>query len=149
MWQTMEQQGVFEQTTVTTGLAERATWDFYGPAASEIAFLNHYFPGGSDNDPNTFMVDNYDADLFSPDGFAAAQMIVRAIEEAGPDDVAGMIAALEGWSFDGPKGPMTIRASDHALLQPMYAVQLVETDGGMEAELVDTLSPEATAPPEG
>ncbi len=36
-------------------------------------------------------------DLFHPDGFAAAQMVVRAAQES-PDDVDGMVTALEGWS---------------------------------------------------
>lgn len=149
MWQTMEQQGVFEQTTVTTGLAERATWDFYGPAASEIDFLNHYFPGAPDNEANDYLVENASsADLFTVDGFNAAMMIVQAISEAGPDDIDGMIGALEGWTFEGPKGEMTIRASDHALLQPMFAVRLVEEDGGFDAELLNTLSPDEVAPPE-
>ena len=35
-----------------------------------------------------------------------------------------MVTALEGWSFDGVKGKMTIRADDHALLQPMFQAKL-------------------------
>src|SRR2546421_10693010 len=31
MWSALQQQGVFSGTTVTTGLAERATWQSYGP----------------------------------------------------------------------------------------------------------------------
>ena len=141
---------VFEQTTVTTGLAERATWDFYGPAASEIDFLNHYFPGAPNNAANDFLIENASsADLFTVDGFNAAMMIVQAISEAGsPDDIDGMIAALEGWTFEGPKGEMTIRASDHALLQPMFAVRLVDEGAGFDAELLNTLAPDEVAPPE-
>ena len=51
-------------------------------------------------------------DLFSPDGFNAAQMIVRAVGQGG-DDVEKMIEALAGWSFDGVKGHNTIRKEDH------------------------------------
>ena len=40
-----------------------------------------------------------------------------------------MISSLEGWSFTGPKGQQTIRASDHAMLQPMFQVKLVENGG--------------------
>ena len=64
-------------------------------------------------------------DLFTPDGFVAGQMIVRALRTALGDDVDRMISALEGWSFVGPKGQQTIRAADHAMLQPMFQVQLV------------------------
>ena len=40
-----------------------------------------------------------------------------------------MISALEGWSFTGPKGQQTIRASDHAMLQPMFQVKLTQKNG--------------------
>ena len=48
-------------------------------------------------------------DIFTPDGFVAAQMIVRAVGKADGDDVDKMITALEGWQFVAPKGPQRIR----------------------------------------
>ena len=63
-------------------------------------------------------------DLFTPDGFVAAQMIVRAVGKADGDDVGKMITALEGCQFLAPKGLQRIRAEDHAMLQPMFQVQL-------------------------
>src|SRR4029079_9435081 len=44
MWRALDQQGVLSSTTVTTGLAERATWGSYGDpsTASKIKFLSHY-----------------------------------------------------------------------------------------------------------
>ncbi len=150
MWQALNQQNVFDTAPVATGLGDKVTWPFYGEAATGLSFLNHYFEGAPDNEVNDFMVENADVvDLFTPDGFVAAQMIVRALSEADADDVPGMIAALEGWEFEAPKGTQTIRASDHAMLQPMFTVRLVEADGGeYEAELIDTLAPEDTAPEE-
>ena len=53
-------------------------------------------------------------------------MIVRAVQEGG-DDVDKMVTALEGWSFDGVKGKLTVRAEDHALLQPMFQAKLSGT----------------------
>ena len=41
-----------------------------------------------------------------------------------------MISALEGWSFVGPKGQQSIRASDHAMIQPMFQVKLVQAANG-------------------
>lgn len=146
MWQALEQQGVPEQVTVTTGLAEQAVWDVY---ATGVEFLAHYFADAPDSPVNDAMVASVEqADLFTPDGFVAAQMIVRALSEAGPDDVDGMIAALEGWTFDAPKGSQTIRAGDHAMLQPMFTAQLTGEEGARQAELLDTLEPDAVAPPE-
>lgn len=150
MWQALNQQNVFDAAPVATGLGDKVTWPFYGDAATGLSFLNHYFEGAPDNEVNDYLVENAEVvDLFTPDGFVAAQMIVRAVSEGSPDDVASMISALEGWTFDAPKGTQTIRESDHAMLQPMFIVRLVEAgEGEYEAELVDALDPEATAPPE-
>ena len=54
-----------------------------------------------------------------------AQMIARAVGKADGTDVNKMISALEGWQFLAPKGIQRIRPQDHAMLQPMFQVQLV------------------------
>jgi branched-chain amino acid transport system substrate-binding protein len=35
-----------------------------------------------------------------------------------------MVGALEGYRFDSVKGQLTVRAEDHALLQPMFQAKL-------------------------
>lgn len=152
MWQAMSQQGVLDAIPVVTGLGDAATFGAYGEASEKISFLNHYFAGGPDNEVNAAMIERVEADggtpdLFTPDGFTAALMLVQAVRE-GAGDVDAMIAALEGYSFDGPKGPTTVRASDHALLQEMYQVKLVAADGALVPELVDTAPADAVAPAE-
>lgn len=152
MWQAMEQQGVFDVAPIATGLGDIATYGAYGPQSGQISFLNHYFEGAADNAENTAMIEyleanGHEADLFSPDGFNAALMIVRAISEGGGDDVDAMIASLEGWTFDGPKGEMTIRAEDHAVIQPMFQVRLVEDGAGWKPELIDVVDATTVAPP--
>lgn len=154
MWTTLAQQGVFDSTTVMTGLAERASFDDFGPAATQIDFLSHYFAEASDTDANQHLVetleaDGVTADIFHNDGFVAAQMVVQAVAEGGGDDVDAMIGALEGWTFTGPKGEMTIRAEDHALIQPMFQAELVEESGSIVPRLVETLDAEQLAPPVG
>jgi branched-chain amino acid transport system substrate-binding protein len=151
MWTALEQQGVFDAAPVVTGLGDVATYQAYGEASGNISFLNHYFGGAAGTDVEEAMIahleeDGAQADLFSADGFVAAQMIVQAVREGG-DDVDAMIDALEGWSFDSVKGEVTVRAEDHALVQPMYQVKLVEGDGGWEPELVETIDAETVAPP--
>jgi branched-chain amino acid transport system substrate-binding protein len=149
MWQSLQQQGVFDATTVTTGLGDQASFSAYGENPEGIEFLSHYFPDAPDNEVNQALLDGVEqADLFTPDGFVAAQMIVRALSEGDPEDTASMISALEGWEFDAPKGTQTIRASDHAMLQPMFTASLTGETGSRTAELLDTLEPEAVAPPE-
>ncbi|MEV5763893.1 substrate-binding domain-containing protein [Micromonospora sp. NPDC052213] len=147
MWQTLDQQGVLSSTTVVTGLDIRASWPTFGAAGSKISFLSHYFDGASDNEAAKALKAKVGTvDLFHPDGFAAAQMVVRAVEEGG-DDVEKMVKALEGWSFDGVKGKMSIRAEDHALLQPMFQAKLTGSGTTFTATAQKALTGDETAPP--
>ncbi|KAB1910272.1 substrate-binding domain-containing protein [Micromonospora sp. AMSO31t] len=149
MWQTLDQQGVLSSTTVVTGLDIRASWPTFGAAGSKISFLSHYFDGASDTEAAKAAkakIPGGTLDLFHPDGFAAAQMVVRAVQEGG-DDVDKMVKALEGWQFDGVKGKMTIRAEDHALLQPMYQAKLSGGGTAFTAAAQKTLTGDESAPP--
>ena len=151
MWEALAQQEVLADTTVVTGLADRASYQAYGPGTGEIDFLNHYFPQATDNEAAQAMdayleANGHEADLFTVDGFVAAQMLVHAITE-GAGDVDAMIAALEGWTFDSVKGSLTIRAEDHALIQPMFHVGMVDEDGTWVPELIDTVDGDTVAPP--
>lgn len=151
MWQALSQQGVFDAMPVVTGLGDISTYGAYGAASEDISFLSHYFGGAAGTDAEDAMIafldeNGHEADLFSPDGFTAAQMIVQAVREGG-DTVDGMIAALEGWEFDGVKGGYTIRAEDHALIQPMFQATLVADGDTFAPELVDVVDAETVAPP--
>jgi branched-chain amino acid transport system substrate-binding protein len=154
MWNALDQQGVFDTVdTVVTGLPERATWSSFGPALGKIKFLNHYNAGAPKNAVNDWLVRKMARrgqvpDLFTPDGFVAAQMIVRALSKGSTTDVSKMISALEGWSFTGPKGQQQIRASDHAMLQPMFLVQLKQSGDKFTANTLVRLRATSTAPPE-
>ena len=153
MWNALDQQGVFDSVdTIVTGLADRVTWPSYGPATGKIKFLNHYNAGAPKNAVNDWLVKKMARrgqvpDLFTPDGFVAAQMIVRALSNGSTTDVSKMISALEGWSFTGPKGQQEIRASDHAMLQPMFLVRLSQTGGRYTATTTVRLRAKHTAPP--
>ncbi|MGC4866974.1 substrate-binding domain-containing protein [Micromonospora sp. DT53] len=147
MWQTLDQQGVLSSTTVVTGLDIRASWPTFGAAGAKISFLSHYFDGASDTEASKALKAKVNTiDLFHPDGFAAAQMVVRAAQDGG-DDVDKMVTALEGWSFDGVKGKMTIRAADHALLQPMFQAKLTGSGTAFTATAQKSLTGDETAPP--
>jgi branched-chain amino acid transport system substrate-binding protein len=149
LWRAMEQQGVSRSVTIATGLAERATWGSYVPG---INFLSHYVSNAPKNKVNDWLVAKMKRrsqapDIFTPDGFVAAQMIVRAVQRGGGDDVDKMISALEGWKFLGPKGPQRIRPEDHAMLQPMFQVRLRTVRGKQVAVPVKTFSPGNVQPP--
>lgn len=151
MWQSLTQQGVFEQVPVVTGLGDSATFGAFGEASEEISFLNHYFAGAPDNEVNDAMLafleeQGKTADLFTPDGFVAAQLIVEAVSK-GKGDVDAARAALEGFTFEGPKGTTTVRPEDHALLQEMYQVRLVKDGDNFVAELLNRVDAELVTPP--
>lgn len=154
MWRALEQQGVLGAVDkVVTGLAERATYATFGPVATKISFLSHYVHTAPKNTVNTWLVNamrkrGQVPDLFTPDGFVAGQMIVRALEKGSTTDVDKMIAALEGWSFTGPKGQQQIRASDHAMLQPMFQVKLTAAGETWKPVVLKSLRAKYTAPPE-
>ena len=63
---------------------------------------------------------NAPPDFFTAGGFAAASAVVASITKAGSTDTEKLIAAMEGLSFDTPKGQMTFRKEDHQALQDMY-----------------------------
>ncbi len=148
MWTALGQQGVFESTKVVTGLDIEATWPSYGKVAEHVDFLAHYFAGAAGTEAEKAMTERVteaggQVGLFTVDGFTAAQMIVHAVGKGTSADA--MAKALEGWSFEGVKGEITVRAEDHALLQPMFQARL-KNGTPPTAELVKTLEADAVAP---
>ncbi|EWT01891.1 amino acid ABC transporter substrate-binding protein [Intrasporangium oryzae NRRL B-24470] len=151
MWTTLGQQGVFDKTKVVTGLDIKPTHALFGASGTKISFLSHFFEGAADNAAYRALdaglkKQGATVDLFTNDGFVAGQMIVHALEASGTDTDA-MVKALEGWSFEGPKGQMQIRAEDHALLQPMFTASLTKQGATFVPQRVNTLDPAAVAPP--
>ena len=89
-------------------------------------------------------------DLFTECGFASAQAIVAGVTATEGSTVPeDLIPALEGLTWEGPKGTYTMRAEDHQALMPMYVVKLVNLDSPDQAyyELVAEVSAEDAAPP--
>jgi branched-chain amino acid transport system substrate-binding protein len=148
LWRALDQQGA-DKAKIATGLAERNTWGAY-PAG--IQFLSHYVDTAPKTKINTWLratmrKRNQTPDIFTPDGFVAAQMIVRAVARGGGSDVNRMISALEGWRFIGPKGQQQIRKADHAMLQPMFHVRLRTVRGKRQAVPVTTFPMGRVTPP--
>lgn len=60
-------------------------------------------------------------DFFTAGGFSAAMAVVTALKNTNGDTGTNkLIKAMEGMSFDTPKGKMTFRKDDHQALQSMY-----------------------------
>jgi branched-chain amino acid transport system substrate-binding protein len=153
MWQALQQQGVPKQMTIITGLAQRSSYDAIGPLVQGVTLLSHYVYQAPRNAVNTWLVKwmaknrHTVPDIFTPDGFVTAQMICRALQKGGTD-TSKQISALEGWKFLAPKGQQYIRPADHAMIQPMFQVQLVPGKGGhFVVKVLKTISPGNLQPP--
>jgi branched-chain amino acid transport system substrate-binding protein len=153
MWQSLQQQRIPQTADVVTGLAQRNTYPSFGPVANGLKLISHYVYQAPKNKANDWLVKEMRRfgqvpDIFTPDGFVTAQLIVRAVQKADGDDVGKMISALEGYSFLAPKGSERVRPEDHAMIQPMFQVQLVQGAGGKyDAKVLKTVSPGNVQPP--
>jgi branched-chain amino acid transport system substrate-binding protein len=99
-----------------------AAWKAFAGAEGGIYYY-YDFPRNAQNDwlkaeyQKRF---NAPPDFFVAGGFAAASAVVTALQKAGSTDTEKLIAAMEGMSFETPKGTMTFRKEDHQALQDMY-----------------------------
>ncbi|MBL8838218.1 MAG: substrate-binding domain-containing protein [Alphaproteobacteria bacterium] len=89
---------------------------------------------------------NAPPDFFVAGGFAAASAVFHGITRAGGTDTERLIAAMEGMSFDTPKGSMTFRREDHQALQDMYHFRI--RPNAQENEMLDLVAtiPAASMP---
>ncbi len=122
---------------------------FFGNAVGTTSVILYHF-GAPSNPANDYLIANQAAvggtnpDLFDADGMNAAMMVVEALKATGgAADADSLKAALEGLSFEGPKGLLEIRAEDHMAIQDMYVVTLTGfDDAGPLYENVATVRPE-------
>ena len=90
----------------------------------------YYYYGFPKNKMNDWLVAEHQKrfgtppDFFTCGGFAAASAVVEAIRKAGGTDTEKLISAMEGMSFETPKGTMTFRKEDHQALQAMYQFRI-------------------------
>jgi len=109
------------------------------------------------NDVNKWLVDEHKKrfngevpDLFTAGGMSAAISIVEAVKKTKGDlNADTLIKAMEGMSFETPKGTMTFRPEDHQALQALYAIKLEKKDGVPYPVpvLLRELTKEETTPP--
>jgi branched-chain amino acid transport system substrate-binding protein len=78
-------------------------------------------------------------DMFTAGGFSAAMAVVAAVEKAKSTDSEALINAMEGMSFDTPKGEMIFRKEDHQALQSMYHFK-VRVDPALAWAALDLVS---------
>jgi branched-chain amino acid transport system substrate-binding protein len=91
----------------------------------------YYYYGFPKNKVNDWLVSEHRKrfagavpDFFTAGGMAAGIAVVEAIKKAGGTDTEKLIAAMEGMSFESPKGTMTFRKEDHQAMQNMYQFRI-------------------------
>lgn len=75
-------------------------------------------------------------DMFTAGGMAAAGAVVAALSKVPDGNGDKMVAAMEGMSFETPKGTMTFRKEDHQAIQPMYHFR-IKKDQKSEWDLLE------------
>lgn len=122
-----------------------------GDAVDDAVFYASYFPGVTGNEADEALQayskeHDHKVEYDDAVGWNAAAMIIHAIEQGGTDTDA-MAEALQGHSFEGPAGTVTIRAEDNQVTVPQFTVRLVESDGEWSLEKVDEFTAEDLEPP--
>ena len=147
MLTSLKVQGAFAKSRPITGLAGAATYNIYGTLfdGANAIMTNSYFPGvgksqASNNMAAWFIANKKSQDLFTSTGADAAKMIIRALTGNKSQNVDKMISNLEGYTWVGVKGLMTVNASNHLLIQPMFLVGLNKTSTGYVPVLQKTIS---------
>ena len=143
--------GIKLSTSAADRAALKTMWNLVGMEGFSV-----YYYELPDNEVNDWLVAehkkkyNEPPDLFTAGGMAAAIAIVEALEKTGGDaDSEKLITAMEGMSFETPKGTMTFRPEDHQAMQTLYAIRLEKQEGVdyPVPVLMREMTPEETAPP--
>lgn len=108
---------------------------FFAGAIGTTSSIIYHYTAPQDNAINDYLVEqvaaNFDTvpDLFDADGMNAAIMAVEALRATGgAADADTLRSAMEGLSFEGPKGTVDVRPEDHVAIQDMYIVTLTNVD---------------------
>lgn len=141
-WRQMQDLGLFEAKTVTTGAPElaglRGMLDLEGGVGFTV-----YYHGVAKNPVNEWLVQRHKEeygevpDIFVSGGMATAMALVKALQENnGSTDALELIDILRGMEFDSPTGKRVFRAEDHQAQQHLFEIKFTRVEG------VDHIVPE-------
>jgi branched-chain amino acid transport system substrate-binding protein len=135
MMQAAQDLGVLDEMALAASFIDNVAQPafFANAIGTTSGILYHYtLP---DNEANDFLVEKAQErndtfpDLFDADAMNAAILLVEALKATGGDtDPQALIDAMEGMTFQGPKGEIYIRPEDHVAIQDMYIVTLLNVD---------------------
>jgi branched-chain amino acid transport system substrate-binding protein len=135
MFATAEELGLMDELGIGASFFDNLTMQaIFQPVIGQTSGILycHQCP---DNPINDWLVQETKArhgvppDLFDADGMNAAILAIEAIKATGGDtSAAALIPAMEGLTFEGPKGTIYVRPEDHVAIQDMYIVTLLNLD---------------------
>jgi branched-chain amino acid transport system substrate-binding protein len=132
--------GVLDRMKLVTGTNSNDIVAVAPPEVGTVSYIVYQYTL-PDTEINDWMTEKHIAmfndvpDLFTECSFATAQALYAGLEATGGDPLpAAMIPALEGLTWQGPKGEYFIRPSDHQTLASVYVVSFL---GVEEVEIAD------------
>jgi len=144
LWNQQSQElGLLDSVSVLTGTNSNDAIAAAPPPAGGIAYIVYQYTL-PETEINDWLVEKHIEafsdvpDLFTECGFVTAQALVAGLTATEGDPFPeAMVPALEGLTWDGPRGEYTIRESDHQALMPQYIIQF---DGVEDVELSDDVT---------
>ena len=125
---------------------DEALWPALGDLVVGAKHITVHFPG-LENEANRKFVAAYrqayngDPDVSATLGYDNGKAIMLTLEKLGgemPAEGAQFISVMRGLTFDSPRGKIRFNASNSALLDKIYIVQIVKgADGKLERKYVD------------
>src|SRR2546429_770020 len=125
---------------------DEALWPALGDLVVGAKHITVHFPG-LENEANRKFVAAYrqayngDPDVSATLGYDNGKAIMLTLEKLRgemPAEGAQFISAMRGLTFDSPRGKIRFNASNSALLDKIYIVQIVKgADGKLERKYVD------------
>ena len=135
LFQQLGDLGALEKLTVATGFGDNASFAAVFGSALGSTGLNVYHYTAAKTEVNDWLVKRHleeykeYPDLFTAGGMASAIALAEALKKTNGDASGdAMIPALEGLTFEAPKGTFHIRPEDHVAEQPMNILKLVNLD---------------------
>jgi branched-chain amino acid transport system substrate-binding protein len=71
------------------------------------------------------------------DGMAAIFHIIKTLD--GDIDADKAMEALKGWTFDSPRGPISIDAETRDIVHDEHVHEVVKMDGRLGIKVIDTI----------
>jgi branched-chain amino acid transport system substrate-binding protein len=152
LWQTIGRAGIADDTEIYTLLQQRPVREGMGPIAQKVNFFALYDPELADGELSRRFAEEFkrlsggtEPDIYAGDAGTAGILAVEALKQTkGDTSPEKIVAALEGMTGEGIRGPFEVRAQDHVFMQPFYEARL---DESFRAELVRTFPPETIEVP--